>query len=265
MTFTDSQVDRLLDAWVKNDRPETPSELRPSALVVEDESIQARVTASVLRRIGFDPVQVANSADQALELYNQHGQDFLVVDLCLPDMDGVQLIGKIRSGYRGSRARVMAYTADDHHGRHAEALRAGANDFYTKGEPADVIAAKFASVLHQLRTDSENTERLHRVEIACALCVQIAQRAIDGIEVVDGRVNQLREEMQPLNQLAAALDPQTVQTLVQVATRVNQGRAVLSLLDWARAHGWAIAAATSAAGSGMFGLGYAASKWLPWG
>jgi CheY-like chemotaxis protein len=254
-----------LDQWVKGERPKSLPAPRPSALVIEDESIQARVTASVLRRIGFEPVQVANSADQALELFNQHGQDFLVVDLCLPDMDGVELIGKIRSGYRGSRARVMAYTADDHKDRHAAALRAGANDFYSKGEPPDVIAAKFASVLHELRTDSENTQRLQRVEVACALCVQIAQRATEGIELVDGRVNSLRLEMQPLNQLAAAMDPQTVQTLVEVATRVNQGRAVLGLLDWARTHVWAIAAAISAAGGGVFGLGFAAAKWLPWG
>lgn len=83
----------------------------PSVLVVEDESDVRRLIAVVLQRAGFDVVDVADrgQAEAALSL---QAFDAAVVDLCLPDGRGDQLVALLRE--RSPETRVVITSAFAH-------------------------------------------------------------------------------------------------------------------------------------------------------
>jgi DNA-binding response OmpR family regulator len=74
----------------------------PRLLVVEDDPNHARVTAIGLRVEGFD-VEVAQSADAALELMTAQSFDVAVVDLMLPGTNGIQLARLVRERHPATR------------------------------------------------------------------------------------------------------------------------------------------------------------------
>lgn len=67
-------------------------------LVVDDDEVLGRVLRRVLVRQGYQ-VCLAASATQALELAREHRPQLALLDLCLPDGDGLQLAAKLRAGH----------------------------------------------------------------------------------------------------------------------------------------------------------------------
>jgi CheY-like chemotaxis protein len=77
-------------------------------LIVDDDADTREALAAALLDAGFDVAQVA-SGKQALERMEKHGEpDVVLLDLWMPDMNGAQLMERIRT----SRARVIVLTGD---------------------------------------------------------------------------------------------------------------------------------------------------------
>src|SRR5258708_24957894 len=68
----------------------------PTILVVDDDEVLGQVLARVLGREGRTVVRARNAA-QALQLADQQPPQLALVDLCLPDIDGVELAKSLRS------------------------------------------------------------------------------------------------------------------------------------------------------------------------
>lgn len=102
-----------------------------SVLLVEDDLAQAQLVASALEASNIR-VNHAEDAARAQELLAQEVPDLILLDIGLPDMDGITLARLIRQDPRYSLLPIVFLTARASMASHVEALRAGGDDFLTK-------------------------------------------------------------------------------------------------------------------------------------
>jgi two-component system, repressor protein LuxO len=102
---------------------------RPSVLLVEDTLSLQMVYRSILATAGHR-VAVAGSAEDGLQQFRTHRPMVVLLDLILPDRDGLDLMREIQA--LQPETRVIAITANGSVNRAVEAMRAGAHDFLVK-------------------------------------------------------------------------------------------------------------------------------------
>jgi two-component system, repressor protein LuxO len=102
---------------------------RPSVLLVEDTLSLQMVYRSILATAGHR-VAVAGTAAEGLEQFRTHRPMVVLLDLILPDRDGLEVMRDIQSIQ--PETRVIAITANGSVNRAVEAMRAGAHDFLVK-------------------------------------------------------------------------------------------------------------------------------------
>jgi two-component system, NtrC family, response regulator AtoC len=98
-------------------------------LVVDDEENICLVLRTLLRKHGYD-VEVATSAEKALELFDKFGPDFVLADVKMPGMNGIELCAQIKA--RSSFSSVVVMSAYGSEQLALDAIRAGAYDFMAK-------------------------------------------------------------------------------------------------------------------------------------
>src|SRR5262249_31815787 len=98
-------------------------------LVIEDHVRMAELIAQGLRRESY-AVDVAQSGERAVQMASGNDYDAVVLDLILPDMDGFDVLRKIRAF--GTWTPVLVLTARDAIDDRVRGLDAGADDYLTK-------------------------------------------------------------------------------------------------------------------------------------
>ncbi|MEU2611835.1 response regulator [Micromonospora sp. NPDC007271] len=115
-------------------------------LVVDDEPQILRALRINLRARGYD-VQVAETGTAALRAAASHPPDLVVLDLGLPDLDGVEVIRGLR-GWTGVPIIVLSGRAGSED--KVSALDAGADDYVTKPFGVDELLARIRAVTRRL-------------------------------------------------------------------------------------------------------------------
>jgi two-component system, OmpR family, KDP operon response regulator KdpE len=100
----------------------------PRVLVVDDEPQIVRALKVVLREAGFQAVP-AETAAEALDLAAVHPPEAAIVDLVLPDLDGIELTRRLREW---SEMPILVLSAVGEEAQKVTALEAGADDYVTK-------------------------------------------------------------------------------------------------------------------------------------
>jgi PAS domain S-box-containing protein len=115
-------------------RPPTHFKLR--VLLVEDNPVNQRLMQKVLTNLGCEWTVAANGRLAVDELTRAKGDyDVVLMDLHMPELDGLAAIAEIREGKGGLRAKtvwIAALTADARDDQRERAAAAGANDYLTK-------------------------------------------------------------------------------------------------------------------------------------
>jgi two-component system KDP operon response regulator KdpE len=124
-------------------------------LVVDDEPQIVRALRINLRVRGYD-VDVAASGGQALELAARHPPDLVILDLGLPDLDGVEVIAGLR-GWTSVPIIVLSGRADS--ADKVEALDAGADDYVTKPFGMAELLARMRAATRRV-TPAEDTPQV---------------------------------------------------------------------------------------------------------
>jgi two-component system, cell cycle response regulator DivK len=83
---------------------------REHILVVEDNKTNMKLVRDVLQARGYRVVE-ATSGRQAVELATEHRPDLVLMDIHLPDFDGVEALGRLRADDRTTSIPVIALTA----------------------------------------------------------------------------------------------------------------------------------------------------------
>jgi two-component system, OmpR family, KDP operon response regulator KdpE len=123
-------------------------------LVVDDEPQILRALRINLRVRNYD-VHTAATGAQALEQAAKHPPDLVILDLGLPDLDGVEVIQGLR-GWTAAPIIVLSGRADSTD--KVEALDAGADDYVTKPFGMDELLARMRAVGRRVITDDDQPQ-----------------------------------------------------------------------------------------------------------
>jgi two-component system, OmpR family, KDP operon response regulator KdpE len=142
---------------------------RPKVLVVDDESQILRALRVILRDAGYEALP-ASTVEEALDVAAVGRPDAAIVDLVLPDGDGVELCRRLREW---SAIPVIVLSAVGDEDAKVRALAAGADDYIVKPfGPRELIARLEANLR---RTAAEHEEAVIEVD---GLSIDLARRVI---------------------------------------------------------------------------------------
>ena len=105
-------------------------------LVVEDNEKNMKLFRDVLLATGYRTLE-ATTGGQAVELAAEHAPDLVLMDIRLPDIDGVEALKRLRADERTASVSVLALTAQAMHGDRERFLAAGFDGYIAK--PVDVL------------------------------------------------------------------------------------------------------------------------------
>ncbi len=150
-----------------------------TVLVVDDEPQILRALRINLRVRHYD-VQVAANGAQALELAAKHPPDLVILDLGLPDLDGVEVIQGLR-GWTDAPIIVLSGRADS--SDKVEALDAGADDYVTKPFSMDELLARMRAVSRRQGADGDDLPQVRIGDLVVDLAAKRVIRGPDGPDV----------------------------------------------------------------------------------
>lgn len=108
-----------------------------SILIIEDELSIAELERDHLEIVGYE-VNIASTGAQAMEFVSNKNYDLYIIDIMLPDMDGIDICRNIRSI---TDKPIMMISAKDSEGYKIRSFNAGADDYMTKPfSPSEMVA-----------------------------------------------------------------------------------------------------------------------------
>ena len=137
---------------------------KPLVLVVEDDTPVRNLITTTLKTHEYRYLSAQNGASAVMEALS-HNPDIVLLDLGLPDMDGVEIIRKIRSW---SNMPIIVISARTEDSDKIVALDAGADDYLTKPFRPTILLMKVKALLRRVEMDRGKTaaeDELHYVDI----------------------------------------------------------------------------------------------------
>src|SRR5258708_25257205 len=126
-------------------------ESKKRILVVDDEQHITMVMRSGLTKHGYD-VRVAAEGESALELFQLWAPDLVVTDLSMPNMDGLEVCGRLRAI---STVPIIVLSVKGDEAVKIDALDAGADDYVTKPFAMGEFLARVRAALRRSPGDKE--------------------------------------------------------------------------------------------------------------
>ena len=102
--------------------------IKDKVLIVEDEQSISSFISMILTANGYDTI-IVNTGEEALTMISSHCPDLIVLDLGLPDMDGLEVLRSVR---KWSSLPIVVVSARNHERDKVEALDYGADDYLVK-------------------------------------------------------------------------------------------------------------------------------------
>jgi len=117
-----------------------------TVLVIEDDTSLRRALRTSLRARSFEVLE-SPTAEEGLVLVADDRADVVLLDLGLPDLDGIEALRRLRAF---SAIPVVVLTARDRQQDKIEALDAGADDYVTKPFDVEEVLARVRAVLRRV-------------------------------------------------------------------------------------------------------------------
>lgn len=124
--------------------------VKDKILVVEDESSITRFIRAILLSNGYDVITAA-SGSEACSMISSHCPDLVLLDLGLPDVDGVQIIETVR---QWTQIPIIVVSARSFDRDKVEALDKGSDDYITKPFSAAELLARIRVALRHSRSST---------------------------------------------------------------------------------------------------------------
>ena len=124
-------------------------------LAVDDEQMLTDLLAMALRMEGWE-VRTASSGMEALQVAREFEPDALVLDIMMPDLDGMSVLKRLRES--GNLVPVLFLTAKDAVGDRVAGLTAGGDDYVTKPFSLEEVVARLRVLLRRAGARQEREE-----------------------------------------------------------------------------------------------------------
>ncbi|MDP3073214.1 MAG: response regulator [Opitutaceae bacterium] len=135
----------------------------PSILVVDDQPINVQLLKRKLEREGIR-VNAANSGAAALEAVKQERPDVILLDVMMPDMDGLEVCQRLQANEATRGIPVIFITASAGKENRIEGLTSGAVDYITKPIDLDETLARVQTQLRVVAINRQVVELTRRLE-----------------------------------------------------------------------------------------------------
>jgi DNA-binding response OmpR family regulator len=136
-------------------------------LLIEDSLSLQRSLSAALSRSGY-AVDTATSGSEGLWHSQTGGYDVVILDLMLPDLDGLSVLQRIRERTSSSDIHVLLLTAKDTVADRVAGLRAGADDYLTKPFSVDELLARVEALVRRRHGHKNPRIRYGNLEVDTA-------------------------------------------------------------------------------------------------
>lgn len=130
-------------------------------LIVEDEEGISNFISAVLTASDYAVIKAVNGKE-ALEQTASHSPDVILLDLGLPDMEGLDVLRAIRVW---SRVPIIVVSARDHEREKVTALDLGADDYITKPFGTSELLARIRTALRHIQSSNKESLNDHIIRI----------------------------------------------------------------------------------------------------
>lgn len=123
--------------------------MESDVLIVDDSAAIRKILQRVLRQTGMAirTIYEAGDGQEALDVLNVQSVHLVLSDINMPKMDGLQLLGAIKSSANWQNIPVVMITTEGGEAKVGEAVRLGAAGYVRKPFTADQIKEKLAGIL----------------------------------------------------------------------------------------------------------------------
>ena len=128
--------------------------IRDRVLIIEDEAGISGFIAAILEANDYDTI-TARTGSEAISTITSHCPDVILLDLGLPDMDGLGILKFVREW---STCPILVVSARNHERDKVEALDAGADDYIVKPFGTSELLARIRAAIRHTRTHLPNGE-----------------------------------------------------------------------------------------------------------
>jgi len=143
-------------------------------LLIEDEVAISNFISTILTSNGYHVIK-AQTGKEAIALAASHSPDLILLDLGLPDIDGIEVLKKIRTW---SSVPIIVVSARGHEREKVEALDLGADDYITKPFGTSELLARIRTeVRHSQKIRSDNNLETGKVTIG-GLTIDLDKRIV---------------------------------------------------------------------------------------
>jgi signal transduction histidine kinase/CheY-like chemotaxis protein/ligand-binding sensor domain-containing protein len=134
-------------------------------LLAEDNSINQKVAIRILNSLGYETIEVAKNGAEAVEKLEQKGFDVILMDMQMPEMDGLEATRAIRKKSI-PQPIIISMTANAMGDDKEACLEAGMNDYMSKPIKLEVLMASLKGAAELLKTSQEHTGASNAAETA---------------------------------------------------------------------------------------------------
>ncbi len=152
----------------------------PRVLVVDDETAIREALERALRLEGF-VVDLAEGGTVALERVAAEPPDVVVLDVVMPDLDGIEVTRRLRGA--GSRVPICILSARDEVADRVAGLRAGADDYLVKPFALEELTARLHALLR--RTPSDDGVPIRVGDLTVDPARRLVRRGVREIELTN--------------------------------------------------------------------------------
>jgi len=209
------------------DRPRAPAPVMPGrrVVVVDDSELACSLVQEGLVERGFEVIAFTDPY-LALEQIDLLAADLVLTDLDMPGLDGAELCRRLKSGPRGE-VPVIILTANDADQQRIAGLKAGADDYVSKGASMEELATRVQTVLRRT-TETQRVRRLFARYTSDAVVEEILRT---GDVVLTGErreVTVLFADLRNFTALAESLPPEDVMRVLNELL----GQLADAVLEW---------------------------------
>lgn len=149
-------------------------DIKPLILIVEDDKPIKKFMKVSLEAQGYKCIET-EFGNAAVTLILSHNPDIIILDLGLPDIDGLSVIDKVRGS---TKARIIVVSARGRESEKVEALDKGADDYLTKPFSVAELSARIRVALRHFNGDNNLQNNAQSVFIVKDLKIDFEKRKV---------------------------------------------------------------------------------------
>jgi DNA-binding response OmpR family regulator len=188
-------------------------------MIVDDDQINSRILSQRLKKRGF-VVECVNSGKECLESIQNDTPDLILLDIVMPEMDGLEVLESIRSVYSAIDIPIIMVTAKTDVEDVVISLKGGASDYIQKPVNIDIAEARINSQINAGRHYREAMEK-KEVEALNTLIATYNHEINNPLTIAYGLLRKAKKE-QSLDYFDRIAEPlQRVATIVKEIERIT--------------------------------------------